>query len=238
MAGHNKWSKIRRQKAVTDSRRSKAWAIVSREITVAARAAGGDPSMNAKLALAIQKAKRENMPKENIARAIRRGSGAIEGQNYEEHVYEGYAPHGIAILVEVLTDNTNRTVADLRSLFSKAGGSLSKAGSVAYIFDRKGLVQVEASDAVEVLDVAIDAGAEDVEEDEDSLMVVTAPEAFESVHAAFVSSGVTIADARLVQLPRATVALGSTDADRVLRLVARLEEHQDVKAVYSNLHVG
>ena len=236
MAGHNKWSKIKRQKAATDSKRSKTWAITSREITVAARDGGADPSMNAKLALAVQKAKRENMPKSNIERAIRRGTGEVEGQNYQEHTYEGYAPQGVAVFVEVLTDNTNRTVADLRSMFSKAGGSLGKTGSVAYIFDRKGLFQVEETGNVDILDLAIEAGAEDVEEDEGTLMVITAPREFEFVHAAFASAGVEIADARLVRLPKSTVALGLSDAERIIRLLERLEEHQDVQAVYSNLH--
>lgn len=237
MAGHNKWSKIRRQKAVTDSKRSRAWAVTAREITMAARS-GGDPSMNAKLALAVQKAKRENMPKDNIARAIRRGTGEVEGRNYQEHTYEGYAPQGVAVFIEALTDNTNRTVADLRSLFSKAGGSLAKAGSVAYMFDRKGLLQVEHSGAHDVLDLAIEAGAEDVEEDAGVLVLVTAADAFEPVHAALVSAGVKVADARLVQRPNSTVALRAAEADRVMRLVERLREHQDVQAVYSNLAVA
>ena len=237
MSGHNKWSKIRRQKAVTDSRRSKAWSIMSREITVAARDGGGDPSMNARLALAVQKAKRENMPKDNIDRAIRRGTGEIVGRNYEEHTYEGYAPKGVAVFVDVLTDNTNRTVADLRSIFAKAGGSLGKSGTVAYLFDRKGLLQVDTAKTMDILDLAVEAGAEDVDEDADALMIVTAPEEFESVHAALESAGVDVADARLVRLPRSTVTLDASDTQKIMRLLEHLEEHQDVQAVYSNLDV-
>ena len=237
MAGHNKWSKIKRQKAATDSKRSRSWAIVSREISVAAREGGGDPSMNAKLALAVQKAKRENMPKDNIERAIRRGTGEIAGQHYEEHTYEGYAPHGVAVFVEALTDNTNRTVSALRSMFSKAGGSLGKSGSVAYIFDRKGLLQVEEGGSADVLELAIEAGAEDVEEDGDTLQVVTPLEVFEQVQATFNAANVGVVDARLVHLARSTVTLGTTQAARVQRLLDQIEEHQDVRAVYSNLEL-
>ena len=235
MAGHNKWSKIKRQKAVTDSKRSKAWAMVSREITIAAQGGGGDPSMNAKLALAVKKAKRENMPKDNINRAIRRGTGDIEGQNYEECTYEGYAPMGVAIFIEALTDNTNRTVAALRSLFYKAGGSLGKSGSVGYLFDRKGLLQVGDAGDLDVLELAIDAGAEDVEEDDGTLMVITAPDDLHAVYTHFTDTGVTVDDARLARLPRSTVELVGRDAQRIQQLLDKLEAHQDVQAVYSNL---
>ena len=235
MAGHNKWSKIKRQKAATDSKRSKAWAMISREIMVATRDGGGDPSMNARLALAVQKAKRENMPKESVARAIRRGTGEIDGQNYEKYTYEGYAAGGVAVLVKALTDNTNRTVADLRNLFSKAGGCLGKAGSVAYLFDLKGVLQVEAAEALEIFDLAVEAGAEDVEEDEGMLMIITAPEAFESVHQRLLSAGIAIAETRMVQLPRSSMDPGDANIERVLRLLDQLQDHPDVQAVYSNL---
>jgi len=239
MAGHNKWSKIKRQKAVTDSRRSKAWSIVAREITIAARDGGGDPAMNARLALATQRAKRENMPKDNIERAIRRGTGESGGQNYEEYTYEGYAPYGVAVLVEALTDNTNRTVAALRSLFSKAGGSLGKSGSVSYLFDRKGVLQIGGVESMEsMVDLAIEAGAEDFEEDDESLMVITEPEVFGAVHDAFEAAGVEIVEARLAQLPRSTVAPAQPHAEKILRLLEHLEDHQDVRAVYSNLDVA
>ncbi len=235
MAGHNKWSKIRRQKAVTDSNRSKAWATIARDIVTAARAGGPDPSANAKLALTIQKAKRENMPKDNIARAIRRATGAAEGKSYEEHTYEGYAPGGIGILVEALTDNTNRTVAALRSLFNKAGGRLGKAGSVAYLFERRGLMQVDASEEAAVLDLAIEAGAEDVEEAEGEFLVVTSSETLGTVHQAFASAHLAITDSRLVQVPVTTIEVSAPVAARVQRLIEQLEQHQDVRAVYSNM---
>ena len=236
MSGHSKWSKIKRQKAATDSKRSKSWALASRDITVASREGGRDPSMNAKLALAIQKAKRENMPKDNIERAIRRGAGEIEGQDYEECAYEGYTASGVAVFVETLTDNTNRTVADLRLLFSKNGGSLGKTGSVAYLFDRKGVIQIPASeqDAMDLLDLVAEAGAEDLEEDEDMLMITTSAEVFDEVQAALRDAGVLAADARLVRLPKTTIALGAEQAARTALFIERLEDHQDVQAVYTN----
>ena len=237
MAGHNKWSKIKRQKAVTDSRRSKVWARISRDITVAAREGGGDPSMNARLALAVDKAKGENMPKDNIERAIKRGTGEIEGQEYEEGTYEGYAPGGVAIFIETLTDNTNRTVADLRSFFSKAGGSLGKTGTVAYLFERKGVLQISTTgqDEMELFELVVDAGAEDLEQDDDTFMVTTSVEAFDAVQTALHEAGVPMADASLVRLPTTTVKLDPDQARKILNFVEKLEEHQDVQAVYTTL---
>lgn len=191
--------------------------------------------MNAKLALAVSKAKRENMPKDNIERAIRRGTGEIAGQNYEEHTYEGYAPHGVAVFVETLTDNTNRTVSALRSLFAKAGGGLGKSGTVAYLFDRKGLLRVGADEADNLLELAIEAGAEDVEEQGDTWMVVTAPEDFDEVHGVFCAADVEVEDARIVYLPRTSVTLSGGQAARVQRLLEQIEDYQDVCSVYSNL---
>lgn len=237
MAGHNKWSKIKRQKAVTDIKRSKAWARVSREITVAARHGGGDPSTNAKLALAVQKAKGENMPKDTILRAIKRGTGDIEGHNYEEHTYEGYAPHGVAVLIETLTDNTKRTVADLRSMFTKSGGSLSSRGTVAYLFEKRGVIQVSADDQDELtlFELAVDAGAIDLELDGDTFMITTSYESFETVQAELLQAGIPLEDARLVRLPSTFVELGADKATRISRFLEHLETHQDVQAVYSNL---
>ena len=237
MAGHNKWSKIKRQKAATDSKRSKVWARISREITVAAREGGGDPSMNAKLSLAVDKAKSENMPKENIERAIKRGTGEIEGQEYEEGTYEGYAAGGVAVFIETLTDNTNRTVADLRSLFSKNGGSLGKTGTVAYLFDRKGVIQVSAAgqDEMELFELVVEAGAEDLEQDEDTFMVTTSVEAFGTVQTSLHEAGIPIADASLVRLPTTTVKLDPEPARKLLNFVEKLEDHQDVQAVFTTL---
>jgi YebC/PmpR family DNA-binding regulatory protein len=237
MAGHNKWSKIKRQKAATDSRRSKVWARLSRDITVAAREGGGDPSMNARLALAVEKAKGENMPKDNIERAIKRGTGEVEGQDYEEMTYEGYAPGGVAVLVEALTDNTNRTVADLRSLFSKAGGSLGKTGSVAYLFDRKGVFQIPSDglDEMALFELVVEAGAEDLEQDDDTFMVTTSVEDFDAVQTALHDAGIAVADASLVRLPTTTVKLDPDQARKLAGFLEKIEDHQDVQAVYSTL---
>lgn len=237
MAGHNKWSKIKRQKAATDSKRSKIWARLSRDITVAAREGGGDTAMNARLALAVDKAKAENMPKDNIERAIKRGTGEIEGQDYEEGTYEGYAPGGVAVFIETLTDNTNRTVADLRSFFSKAGGGLGKAGTVAYLFDRKGVLQISTADQdeMDLFELVVEAGAEDLEQDEDTFMVTTSVEAFDAVQTALDEAGVPVADASLVYLPTTTVKLDPGQTRKILHFVEKLEDHQDVQAVYTTL---
>ena len=237
MAGHNKWSKIKRQKAVTDQRRSKVWAVITRDIMVAVRDGGADPGMNSRLALAVQKAKRENMPKDNIERAIRRGSGEIEGQDYKECVYEGYSSHGVAVIVDALTDNTNRTVADVRSIFTKSGGSLAKNGSVAYLFDRKGMLQVpvHGQDELALFELAIDAGADDVETEDEMFIVTTPVEEFDSVQAAFRSAGIDPEDARLVRLPVSMVALSPAQIRQTEALVAKLEDHQDVQEVFTNV---
>ncbi len=239
MAGHNKWSKVKRQKAVTDSRRSKVWAVITRDIMVAAREGGKDPDMNARLALTIQKAKAKNMPKENIERAIKRGAGEIEGQDYKECTYEGYSAHGVAIMVDALTDNTNRTVADVRSVFSKSGGNLAKSGSVAYLFDRKGLIQIRSDsiDELELFELAVDSGAEDIEEDEDTFVVITPVEVFETVQTKISDAGVKIEESRLVRAPMTTVQKSSDQVRQTEALVARLEDLQDVQEVFTNLEM-
>jgi YebC/PmpR family DNA-binding regulatory protein len=239
MAGHNKWSKIKRQKAATDAKRSKAWARITRDIMVAAREGGGDPGMNPRLALAVEKAKSENMPKDNIERAIKRGTGEIEGADYEEITYEGYAPHGVAVFVEALTDNTNRTVADLRALFSKAGGSLGQSGSVAFLFDRKSIFEIPAEglDEMELFELVVEAGAEDLTE-EDGTFIVTAPvEQFGAVQAALEAAGIEPEEASLQRIPTTTVTLDPEAARKVAALIEKIEEHPDVQAVYTTLNL-
>lgn len=244
MAGHNKWSKIKRKKGVADARRSKVWARITRDIMVAARDGGGDPDMNAKLALSVEKAKAENMPKDNIERAIKRGTGEIEGADYEELSYEGYAPNGIAVFVETLTDNTNRTVADLRSLFSKAGGNLGTSGSVAFLFDQKAIFEIPAAPeegaAVaedELFLLVADAGAEDLRREDDTFIVEAPVEAFGDVQAALADAGIEPSEAGLQRIPTTTTALPADDAAKVLRLLDQLDDHQDVQAVYSTLEM-
>lgn len=237
MAGHNKWSKIKRQKAATDSKRSKIWARISRDITVAAREGGSDPGMNPRLALAIDKAKGENMPKDNIERAIKRGTGELEGQDYEEGSYEGYAPGGVAVFVETLTDNTNRTVADLRSYFNKAGGSLGKTGSVGYLFERKGIIQVpaEGNDEMVLFELVAEAGADDLEQHEDMFMITTSVDAFDTVQSVLHEAGIASADAQLIRTPTTTVKMDANQARKILNFIEKVEDHQDVQAVYTTL---
>lgn len=237
MAGHNKWSKIKRQKAVADSRRSKVWARLTRDIMIAAREGGGDPDMNPRLAMAVDKAKGENMPKDNIERAIKRGTGEIEGAEYEEVVYEGYAPGGVAILVEALTDNTNRTVADLRAIFSKAGGSLGTTGSVAYLFERKGMLEIpaEGQDEASLFELVVEAGAEDLREEDGQFVVLTSVENFGAVQSAVEEAGIPVNEAGLTRFPATTVSLSSDQVQKVVRLLETIEDHQDVQEVYTTL---
>ncbi len=242
MAGHNKWSKIKRHKAKTDQRKSKIWARISRDITVAAREGGGDPGMNASLALAMEKAKAENMPKDNIERAIKRGTGEIQGEDYEEITYEGYGPHGVAVFVETLTDNRNRTVADLRHLFSKGGGSLSKSGSVGYLFERKGMIEISSSgqqhDELALFEIVAEAGAEDMHQEGDAYIIVTPVDLLEDVRAALERAGVEIGDAQLIREPATTVTLSGDDARKVVRLIGHIDDHQDVQAVFTTLDMN
>ena len=239
MAGHNKWSKVKRYKEAADKKRSKIWARLSRDITIAARESGGDPAMNAKLALAMEKAKKENMPKDNMERAIKRGLGEIQGEDFEEVTYEGYAPGGVAVFVETLTDNTNRTVADLRHLFSKAGGSLGKNGSVAYLFERKGVFEVAAEgvDEFELFEIVAEAGADDLQH-EDGAFIITAPvEQFDAVQTALENAGITPSEASLVRTPTTITHLSDDEAQKVVKLVDQLEEYQDVQAVFTTLEL-
>ncbi len=239
MAGHNKWSKIKRAKAVTDARRSKSWARITRDIMVAAREGGGDPGMNPKLALAVEKAKGENMPKDNVERAIKRGLGEIEGQDYVEMTYEGYAPGGIAIFVEALTDNTNRTVADVRHLFSKAGGSLGQSGSVGFLFERAGIIEIPAdgNDEMTLFELVAEAGADDLKQEDDVFEVRTSVEFFGAVHEALQTAGIEMREAGLQRFPTTTTWLEADHARKVARLVEKLEEHQDIQAVYTTLDI-
>ena len=244
MAGHNKWSKIKRKKGAADAKRSKLWARITRDVMVAAREGGGSPDMNARLALAVDQAKAANMPKDNIDRAIKRGTGEIEGADYEEGTYEGYASGGVAVFVETLTDNTNRTVADLRSLFSKAGGNLGTSGSVAFLFDQRAVFEIPVTSASgepvtedDLFLLVADAGAEDLRRDDDTFVVEAPAEAFGAVQAALAGAGVEPEEAGLVRVPTTTTALAPDDAAKVLRLLDQLDDHQDVQAVFSTLEL-
>ncbi len=239
MSGHSKWSTIRHKKGITDARRGKIFSKLIKEITVAARLGGGDPAANPRLRTAIQAAKNENMPKDNIERAIKKGTGDLEGVNYEESVYEGYGPGGAAIFIESLSDNKNRAVADIRHILSKGGGKLGENGCVAWMFDQKGYIVVEndAADEDTLMDVSIDAGAEDVREDNSNYEIITDPKNFESVKAAIDNESISYVVAEITMLPQSTVNLKGKDAEQMVRLMEALEDCDDVQKVYTNADI-
>jgi YebC/PmpR family DNA-binding regulatory protein len=240
MAGHNKWSKIKRQKAKEDKKKSKKWAKLSQEIATAAREGGGDPKINTPLQHAIQRAEEADMPKDTIERAVKRGTGELEGQDYEPATYEGYAPHGVAVFVEAMTDNNNRTVADLRHLFKKYDGNLGKDGSVGYLFEQKGRFEVDADavDEMDLFEVVVDAGAEDLRREED-VFVVTAPvEVFADVEDALEAAGIEAGESDLVRIPTTTVSLDPSEEETVRKLVDEIEDQNDVETVYTTLQVN
>ncbi len=239
MAGHSKWKQIKRKKAVTDARRASSWTKVIREITVAARSGGGDPAGNPRLRTAIDAAKAVNMPNENIERAIKKGTGELEGSVYEELTYEGYGPGGAAIFIEVTTDNPNRTVAEIRHAFSRNGGNLGATNSVAWMFDRKGQMLIDAAryDEDRALEAALEAGAEDFARDGDQYVVTTSPTGFHAVQDALRGAGIAIESAELAMVPKNTVRVEGADAERILRLVEVLEELDDVSKVFSNFDI-
>lgn len=238
MSGHSKWASIKRAKGVTDAKRGQLFTRLSREITVAARE-GADPAGNSRLRLAVQRARDANMPLDNIDRAIKKGAGAGEGSNYTEMWYEGYGPGGVAVLVSVLTDNKNRSAAEVRSTFTRAGGNLGEAGSVRWLFDSRGVIAVDAEerDPDDVALTAIDVGAEDVQVEDGALDVYTDPGNLESVRTALESDGLKVLSSESALVPKTNVQVDGKTAEQVLRLIDKLEELDDVQNVYSNLDV-
>ena len=237
MSGHSKWSSIKHKKGATDAKRGKIFSKLIKEITVAARMGGsGDPAANPRLRAAIAAAKMENMPKDNMERAIKRGTGELEGVNYEESVYEGYGPGGAAVLVESLTDNKNRAVADIRHIFGKNGGSLGENGCVAWMFDKKGYMNVDKKDMDEdaLMEIALEAGAEDIREDNGIFEVITDPGDFEAVRNALDEGTVKYSAAEVTMLPQSTTALQGKDAELMIRLMEALDDCEDVQKVYTN----
>ncbi len=239
MSGHSKWSTIKRQKGVNDSKRSAMFTKVAREIAVAARAGGGDPDANYRLRLAIEKARAINMPADNIKRSIEKATGGGDEVQYEEIVYEGYGPGGVAVLVEAATDNRNRTAAEVRSIFTKTGGQLAGSGAVAWQFEPRGLITVprDGSDADEVALAAIDAGAADVDTEADPIEIYTEPGDLEAVRKALDAAGVAVESAEQAMLPRQTVSLDAGHVRKALRLVELLEELDDVQRVTANVDI-
>ncbi len=239
MSGHSKWSSIKHKKAAADAKRGQQFTKLARAITVAAREGGGDPDANPSLATAIQKARNASMPKDNIQRAVDRGTGTgSDGEAIERIVFEGYGPGGTAVLVETLTDNRNRTSADVRHAFTRHGGSLGEPGSVAWIFEKRGAVVVDSARYDEDdLIAAIDAGAEDVQEDGDTLRVLSGPGDLTAVREALESAGVEIQSAEVAMEPKSTVEVGEGDAVKLLRLLDELSEHDDVSEVHANFDI-
>ncbi|MEK9508696.1 YebC/PmpR family DNA-binding transcriptional regulator [Gemmatimonadota bacterium Y43] len=239
MAGHNKWSKIKRKKAANDAKQGAIFTKLIREITVAAREGGGNPDFNPRLRLAVDSAKGQNMPNDNIERAIKKGTGELEGVSYEEITYEGYGPNGIALFIETLTDNPNRTVADIRYVLGRNNGSLGTSGSVAWQFDRKGQIYVDAERFHEdaVLEAALMAGAEDVKRDGDEFLVTTEASGFHEVQDAMKQAGVTFTEAELTMVPQNTVAVAGDDAGKLLKLLEALDDLDDIQKVHTNADI-
>ena len=240
MSGHNKWSSIKHKKGAADAKRGKIFTKVIREITVAARMGGGDINGNPRLRAAVALAKSENMPKDNIDRAIKKGTGELEGVSYEEANYEGYGPGGVAVLVDCLTDNKNRTVADVKHLFERYGGSLGEPGCVSYMFEKKGLIVIEKDkvDEEELLDLVLEAGAEDVKEEETEFNVITDASDFESVKKAVDDAGIPNTFAEVTMIPQNTVEVEGKKAQQIFNLIEALEDVDDVSNVYANFDMS
>jgi YebC/PmpR family DNA-binding regulatory protein len=239
MSGHSKWHNIRLKKGKMDAERGKIFTRLSREIIMAAKAGGGNPDANLRLRIAMQKARENSMPQDKIKNAVMRGTGELEGAAYEELTYEGYGPSGVAVLVECATDNRNRTVAELRNIFSKCGGNLGESGCVAWLFTPRGLISVpkDGKTEDEVMEAAIEVGADDVRTEEETFDVYTAPEDFAAVRDGLEAAGLSIRNADVTMVPSTTVQLDAKTAAQMLRLMEQLEDHDDVQNVYANFDI-
>jgi YebC/PmpR family DNA-binding regulatory protein len=239
MSGHSKWHTIKHKKGALDAKRGKLFTKLIKEITVAARTGGGDPDANARLRKAVSDAKGGNMPNETIARAIRRGTGEEEGVNYEEITYEGYGPSGVAVMVDVVTDSRNRTVAEIRHMFSKNGGNLGESGSVRFMFEKRGYIVVDkaAKPEDELLELALEAGADDLRDDEENFEILTAPENFDTVLTAVKAAGIEPQLAEVEMVPNTYIKLTGNDARQMLKLMEALEDHDDVQKVSANFDI-
>ena len=239
MGGHSHWSTIKRKKGSEDAKRGKIFTKIIREITTAARLGGGDPNVNPRLRLTIAKAKDANMPADNIKKAIMRGTGELPGITYEETIYEGYGPNGIAILVEISSDNRNRTVSEIRNLFDKHGGRMGEAGCVAWMFTKKGQLVIERSSVNEekLMNLVLESGAEDLQMDDNCFEVITSFSGFEKVRKAIEDQQIPMVSAEITHIPQSTVRLDGKEAEQVLRLVEVLEDHDDVQGVHANFDI-
>ena len=239
MSGHSKWSTIKHKKGAADAKRGKIFTKVIKEITVAARIGGGDVDGNPRLRLAVQKAKEVNMPQENLIRAIKKGTGELEGVQYQEISYEGYGPGGVAIFMEVMTDNKNRTIGELRAILDKNGGNMGENGCVAWIFEKKGTITIMISekDEEELLELVMDAGGDDLQTVDDYYEITTSVESFESVRKAIENSGLKVQSAQLTRIPQNTVNVEEKNCKSLLRLMDMLEDHDDIQKLYSNFDI-
>jgi YebC/PmpR family DNA-binding regulatory protein len=239
MSGHSKWHSIKHKKGAVDAKRGKLFTKIIREITVAARQGGGDPDANPRLRTVIVKAKEANMPKDNIEKAIKKGTGELEGVSFEEITYEGYGPNGVAIMIDTLTDNRNRTTAELRNILTKSGGNLGENGCVSWIFEKKGLMTISTGTVDEntVMEIALDAGADDVKQDGDFWEVITEPEDFDNVRNAFMEKGIQLVMSDIIRVPSTTVKLDEKSAGKILGLMERIEDIDDVQNVAANFDI-
>lgn len=239
MSGHSKWATTKHKKMAVDAKRGKIFTKLIKEITLAARIGGGDPDGNPRLRTVIQKAKEANMPADNIKKAIQRGTGELPGISYEEAIFEGYGPGGVAILISIMTDNKNRTVSEIRHLLSKNGGNMGEAGCVSWMFDKKGYILVEGGKVEEdsLLSLVLEAGAEDMRRDVDHFEIITSPGDFEPVKKAIENAGIPVALAEVTMVPQNYIDLDDKNAEQVLRLVEAIEDHEDVQNVYANFNV-
>jgi YebC/PmpR family DNA-binding regulatory protein len=240
MAGHSKWKQIKHYKAATDKKRGALFTKLIREITMAAKLGGGDPSGNARLRLAIETARGNSMPKENIDRAVKKGTGELEGVDYQEVTYEGYGPGGVALLIAAVTDNPTRTVADVRHKMSRGGGTIGTPNSVGWMFDKKGQIVVDATgkDEDTMMEAALDAGAEDFRREDDQFVITTTPNDFHAVESALQGKGIVIASAELAMVPKNTVQIAGKDANTLLKLLEELEDLDDVQKVWANFDIN
>lgn len=239
MSGHSKWATIKRKKAVTDGKRGRLFTQIIREITIAARMGGGDMKSNPRLRLAVDRAKASNMPAENIKRGIQKGTGELPGVSYEDMVYEGYGPGGVALIIESVTDNKNRTVSEIRHILERAGGKLGASNSVSYMFNRKGSISVAKSryEEDELMEIVLEAGAEDMRTEEDTYEITTSADGFLAVQEALETKGLTPDSAEIALVPENTVKIENKDAEQVLKLMEMLEDHDDVQHVYANFDI-
>ncbi len=239
MSGHNKWAKIKRKKGANDAKRGRLFTKIIKEMTIAARQGGGNLQGNPRLRLAVEKAQTANMPAENIKRAIQRGTGELPGVSYEEVTYEGFGPSGVALIIESVTDNKNRTVAEIRHILEKNNGKFGATNSVSHMFHRKGIINIPKITASEdeLMSIALDAGAEDMKTEEDSFQIITAPEQFDRIRQTLESKGIKIEDAEIQMIPEMTVHVEGKDAELTLRLMEALEDHEDVQHIYANFDI-